>query len=51
MVAVGTVAGQPVRVEWRGGVQGAHTLLVRAGQRQVVPLVTSDAALRALLER
>lgn len=39
LVAHGVVRGQPVRVEWRGGVWGAHSVVVRGGRRCVVPLL------------
>ena len=40
LVARGAIQGQPVRVEWRGGVWGAHSVVVWDGQRTVVPLLT-----------
>ena len=43
--AEGTVGGRPVRIQWRGGVFGERTAVWVAGQRTVLPLVRTAAAL------
>lgn len=49
VVYVGTVNATPVRVEWRGGLRGAHTVLVQQQVRRSVDVITSPAELYDLL--
>jgi hypothetical protein len=51
LVATGDLGGQPVRVEWRGGVLGARTRVRVGGYRQTLPLVTDAEGLAAALDR
>lgn len=51
LVARGQVDGQDVRVEWRGGMRGAHSVVVFADRFARVPLIDSAEALDASLQR
>jgi hypothetical protein len=51
LVARGQVEGQDVRVEWRGGLRGAHSVVVFADRFARVPLIDSAEALDASLRR
>ena len=51
LVARGRVDGRDVRVEWRGGMRGAHSVVVIADRFARVPLIDSAAALEASLQR
>ena len=49
LVCEGMLDGERVRIEWRGGVQGARTVLIRGRERTRVPLVVDGASLETLL--
>ena len=49
LVATGAVGDQPVRVEWRGGVRGARSLIHAGAERHHTGLIDSAAALEAAL--
>jgi len=49
VVFAGTHNDQPVRLEWRGGLRGAHTVLVRNGAKTRYPLVSTAAQLEDVL--
>jgi len=49
VVADGAVGSEPVRVEWRGGWRGPHTVLVRGDTFERTALVTDAAGLDALV--
>jgi hypothetical protein len=51
LVARGIVDGQDVRVEWRGGLRGAHSVVFVADRFSRVPLIDSAEALDASLQR
>ncbi len=51
LVARGIVDGEDVRVEWRGGLRGAHSVVFVADRFSRVPLIDSAAALDATLQR
>ncbi len=47
IVCEGTLHDQKVRVEWRGGVLGARTIVVRGGKRARVTFVRDEDATRS----
>ena len=49
VVCAGAIGGEKVRVEWRGGVLGARTIVVRRGKRSRVDFVRDSASLDAAL--
>ena len=49
IVCEGVLDGAKVRVEWRGGVLGARTIVVRGGKHARVPFVRDRPALEAAL--
>jgi len=49
IVCSGALGGEQVRVEWRGGVLGARTIVVRGGKRSRVDFVRDGAALEQAL--
>jgi hypothetical protein len=49
VVFLGTLSGVPVRLEWRGGLFGARTLLVRGGARQHIALLNSAQSVQQAL--
>lgn len=51
LIARGEVDGQDVRVEWRGGLRGPHSVVVVADRFARVPLIDSAEALDASLHR
>jgi hypothetical protein len=51
IVAVGTVGAERVRVEWRGGVLGTRSVVIRADLIARGPLIESEAALDDALHR
>jgi hypothetical protein len=51
LVARGHLDGQDVRVEWRGGVRGPHSVVVVADRFSRVPFIDSAEALDASLRR
>ncbi|MCB9781099.1 MAG: hypothetical protein H6742_21210 [Alphaproteobacteria bacterium] len=50
LVAVGTIDGRPVRVEWRTGVLGPRSV-VRGNSTRRLPLITSPGELQQALAR
>lgn len=49
-VATGSLAGRALRLEWRGGVWGEHTVLVADGRVSVLPLLRGAEELRRALD-
>lgn len=49
IVCAGALGGEKVRVEWRGGVLGARTIVVRGGKRSRVDFIRDPAALEQAL--
>lgn len=49
VVYTGTIGATPVRVEWRGGLRGARTILRRGEHTERLPLITTADALHAVL--
>jgi hypothetical protein len=49
IVCSGALGGEKVRVEWRGGVLGARTIVVRNGRRTRIELARDTAALERAL--
>jgi hypothetical protein len=49
IVCAGALGGENVRVEWRGGVLGARTIVVRGGKRSRLELVRDPKALEQAL--
>lgn len=49
IVAAGVYEGRPLRVEWRGGLQGAHCRVQWGAQRWEGAALPDGAALRAVL--
>lgn len=47
VVASGQVGGRAVRVEWRGGIWGAHSVVVAGGHKTVHPLLADSGSLAA----
>ncbi len=50
VVAVGARGSEPVRVEWRGGWRGAHTVLFRGDQVVWSTFVRTESELMRLLD-
>ena len=50
VVAEGSVGSEPVRVEWRGGWRGPHTVMMRGDQFHRVDLVTDGVGLELLMQ-
>ncbi|MEC8422768.1 MAG: hypothetical protein VX000_03260 [Myxococcota bacterium] len=51
LVAAGELDGRAVQIEWRGGVRGAHSVVITADRKARVPLIDSADALDASLQR
>ena len=49
IVADGAVGSEPVRLEWRGGWRGAHTVVMRGDQLERRELVTDAGTLDAVV--
>jgi hypothetical protein len=49
VVCSGALGGEQVRVEWRGGVRGARTIVVRGKKRARIDFVRDPAGLDAAL--
>ena len=49
IVCSGALGGEKVRVEWRGGVLGARTIVVKNGRRAQMELARDPAALERAL--
>jgi hypothetical protein len=49
IVCAGALGGEKVRVEWRGGVLGARTIVVRNGRRTRIEFARDTAALERAL--
>lgn len=45
----GTLHDQPIRIEWRGGLRGARTTITQNQITQHIPMLTTAAAVHALL--
>lgn len=50
LVARGQVDGREVRIEWRGGVRGARSVVFLADTRTTVPLIDSPQVLHRVLD-
>jgi hypothetical protein len=50
IVAEGAIGSELVRLEWRGGWRGAHTVMWRGDRFHRLPLVTSTAELDGALQ-